>query len=162
MTQPVDILAPAIGACLNCRSLFLVTFDTPNCILCGNPPAFTLPFAPARGEPVEPREEQPAPAEEAPEPIPTGIVGSELILLEVISTFLDGGDIDQHYLSICFQDVGAHPEAAATAVGRLQAVRDLIRDLKEPPEAPAEVPSAPYDPDIDTVPGAPNARTTEV
>jgi hypothetical protein len=71
------------------------------------------------------------PEEEDVEPLPTDTIGRELILLEVISTFLDGGDIDQHYLSICFQDVGVDPETAATAVGRLQAVRDLIRDVRD-------------------------------
>jgi hypothetical protein len=46
-----------IGACLKCRQLFLVTYDSPNCYLCGDPPAYTLPFtaaAPsAQPEPVE-------------------------------------------------------------------------------------------------------------
>jgi hypothetical protein len=35
----------AIGACLNCRQLFLITPDTPTCYLCGRPPAYGLAFA---------------------------------------------------------------------------------------------------------------------
>lgn len=53
MAQPVATTDVAIGACLSCRSLFLVTYDTPNCLLCGRLPAFTLPFATAHPEPVE-------------------------------------------------------------------------------------------------------------
>jgi len=37
----------AIGACLNCRQLFLITLDTPNCYLCGRAPAYTIGFPPA-------------------------------------------------------------------------------------------------------------------
>lgn len=143
----------AIGGCRNCRQLFLITPDSQNCLLCGQAPTYVLPFplgraiAEAHGleiheAPLPPTDEEgimpppstapeELPEEEDVEPLPTDTIGRELILLEVISTFLDGGDIDQHYLSICFQDVGVDPETAATAVGRLQAVRDLIRDVRD-------------------------------
>lgn len=58
----------AIGACLHCRQLFLITPDTPTCYLCGRTPAYSLPFpagvSSAHPEPVEgpviPPPEQPA------------------------------------------------------------------------------------------------------
>ncbi len=34
----------AIGACIQCRTLFLVTPDRYTCPFCSNPPAETLPF----------------------------------------------------------------------------------------------------------------------
>lgn len=73
MTQPGYAPAAAIGACLNCRQLFLITPDTPNCYLCGRAPAFTLPFAvaapSAHPEPVE----GPAPPPPAAPPTLIGV-----------------------------------------------------------------------------------------
>lgn len=156
MTQPVDVLAPAIGACLSCRSLFLVTFDTPNCILCGNPPTYTLSFAPAHPEPVEgpPIEEQPAeestdeegimpPPSTAPEEPPAAEsvplaqeeeAFSTVDLVTDIADYLVGEPVELEELNGHFQELGAHPEAAATAVGRLVAVRELIMQLTQPQE----------------------------
>jgi hypothetical protein len=67
----VESIVPSqtgIGACLNCRQLFLITPDTPNCYLCGRPPAYTLWFSQAfqdeafgpRPSPAIPPPEQPA------------------------------------------------------------------------------------------------------
>jgi hypothetical protein len=182
MTQPVEILAPAIGACLNCRSLFLVTFDTPNCLTCGRPPELTLSFAPAHPEPVEApgslmtdteyldkvvgleplpaKEEQPAPAEltdeegvmppplTAPEEVLTQepaplAQDSTVVAIEALPIMIYGfleGDVvvDAEKLKGEFEGAGADPETAATAVGRLVAVRDLIAQLAQSQE-PAPV-----------------------
>jgi hypothetical protein len=57
LVEPIIPPQVRIGACLRCRQLFLVTYDSPSCYLCGDPPAYTLPFtaaAPsAQPEPVE-------------------------------------------------------------------------------------------------------------
>lgn len=45
MTQPTEVAQVAIGACLSCHQLFLVTPESAVCILCGRPPAYTLPFS---------------------------------------------------------------------------------------------------------------------
>lgn len=45
MVTPAATAQYAIGACLNCRNLFLVTPANPECILCGRPPTLTLPFS---------------------------------------------------------------------------------------------------------------------
>ena len=165
MPQSDYMELPAIGACLNCRSLFLVTLDTPNCILCGRLPTYTLPFAPARGGPVEPREEQPTPAEdledeegimappsttpeESPEEeIPEALVFDEPLdtgdLIAMISMFLVGVPEGGDGLCALLIQSGADPEAAATAVGRLVAVRELITQLAQrqdpQPSAPDEL-----------------------
>lgn len=45
----------AIGACLNCRQLFLITPDSETCYLCGRLPAYRLAFPQAaQHEPVVP------------------------------------------------------------------------------------------------------------
>ncbi len=59
--------AASIGACLTCRQVVLVTPDSPNCLLCGRPPALTLPFSvaqPTVQEVPPPPVEDFAPAEE--------------------------------------------------------------------------------------------------
>jgi len=141
MPQSDYMELPAIGACLECRSLFLVTLDTPNCILCGRLPTYTLPFAPARGGPVEPREEQPTPAEEGAHPLDKDKIQPFEVLLEGIDSYLSGISLTEDDLAGWFMRMGADPEAAATAVGRLVAVRELITQLRRAPEpAPTEAP----------------------
>ena len=64
--------SPAIGACLSCNSLFLIQGTNVTCILCGQPPAFTLPFSPAPvGAPLAASPETP------PEPVegPATLIG---------------------------------------------------------------------------------------
>ena len=62
----------AIGACLNCRQLFLITPDTETCYLCGRLPAYTLRFPLAsQPEPVVPG---PYP-EELPPAAPPTLIG---------------------------------------------------------------------------------------
>jgi hypothetical protein len=142
MDQPADIYAPAIGACLNCRQLFLVTPATPNCILCGRPADLTLPFgvpevvASAIGLDIH----EPAPEAVEPltfeEPLDTGD------LFAMISVFLIGVPEGGDELRALLVQSGADPETAATAVGRLAAVRELIAQLEQPhepaPTAPIE------------------------
>lgn len=55
MVEPIVSSQVAIGACLNCRQLFLITPDTETCYLCGRLPAYTLRFPLAsQPEPVVP------------------------------------------------------------------------------------------------------------
>lgn len=44
MIEPIVTSQVAIGACLNCRQLFLITPDLETCYLCGRPPAYRLAF----------------------------------------------------------------------------------------------------------------------
>jgi len=44
MVNDVAPTVPAIGACLRCNQLFLVTDTVTNCLVCGHPPDVTLPF----------------------------------------------------------------------------------------------------------------------
>lgn len=172
MTQPTDILAPSIGACLNCRSLFLVLPETPNCILCGQPPAYVLPFPdvppglaePAPGEPVEPALpavplEEPSPAvEESPPAAGEELAedseppGSKpvLALIRGIQDFLGGIFEDPALLRDIFLAAGAEDEESRNAIGRLVAVRDLVDALwgrfESPPAEPMmPQPAAPAD-----------------
>lgn len=139
MNQPVDPLAPAIGACLDCRQLFLVTPGSANCLTCGQPPGLILPFVTTRPEPVEAPVEQSVPAEEpALEYIPSTMDARD-ILLTNISTFLAGAAFTADDIVLDFIDMGADPEAAATAVGRLAAVRELITKLESAPRVTSAV-----------------------
>lgn len=36
--------APAIGGCLRCHQLFLITDSSATCLICGRPPDLSLPF----------------------------------------------------------------------------------------------------------------------
>jgi len=47
LAEPIVTSQVAIGACLNCRQLFLITPDTETCYLCGRLPAYTIGFPPA-------------------------------------------------------------------------------------------------------------------
>jgi len=164
MTQPVDPLAPAIGACVDCNAIWLVTPRSANCLTCGRPPGFTLPFSPAEqvaatpeSEPVFAPEEPPD--EEGPMP-PPSCLPEELLaeepappaqdeeaeegsdLINAIAEYLEGGEPTPEWVLADLLGLGADPEAAATAVGRLAAVRELIAQLAQPqepqPSAPEE------------------------
>jgi hypothetical protein len=55
LVEPIVSSQVAIGACLNCRQLFLITPDGETCYLCGRLPAYCLAFPPAsQPEPVVP------------------------------------------------------------------------------------------------------------
>jgi len=138
MVQPADILAPAIGGCLNCGQLFLVTPGTSNCILCGRPPDLTLPFAAARPEPVEEPEEEAVVLEEPAVPPQDEEAEEGSDLINAIAEYLEGGEPTPEWVLAALLELGADPEAAATAVGRLVAVRELIAQLAQPQE-PAPV-----------------------
>lgn len=166
MTQPANAFAPAIGACLPCRQIFLVTPETPNCVLCGQPPAYTLAFPavppgfvePAPDEPVEPipaavpsTEASPAADEQASaagEELTEGLApaGSEpiLALFRGVQDFLGGIVEYPEQLRALFLEAHAEAEEAANAVGRLVAVRDLVDSLWErfetPPAGPTQEP----------------------
>ena len=59
---------PAVGACLDCRQVFLVSDSFTRCLLCGRPPGALLPFAPPVGAPLAAPEGPPPPAEEPTHP----------------------------------------------------------------------------------------------
>jgi hypothetical protein len=44
MVAPDQPDAPAVGACLRCNNMFLVTSSGSTCMLCGRPPDLALPF----------------------------------------------------------------------------------------------------------------------
>jgi len=89
------------------------------------------------------------PVEEAPEETPETIKASELLPV-VIVAFLEGDlAADAEQLRGMFEDIGAEPEAASTAVGRLVAVRELVQSLAPPREA---VPVAPAPPEAESSP----------
>jgi hypothetical protein len=67
MVNPSTPSAPAIGGCLRCHQLFLITDGSAACLICGRAPDLSLPFgrvvcteADAELEPIEPAEELPA------------------------------------------------------------------------------------------------------
>ena len=94
-----------------------------------------------------PREEPPA--EEAPGEAPETIKASELLPV-VILAFLTGDEAaDAESLKGVFIDAGVDAEPAATAVGRLVAVRELLQTLAPPREA---VPVAPAPPEAESSP----------
>ena len=157
MTQPVDPLAPAIGACLACNQIFLIPPGGANCLLCGRPPAYTMPFTPAPSGTPSPYIYQPATTEEpAAEFIPITMSSLDL-LLEVISAYLSGAVILADVIRGCFRDTGTDDATAASAVSHLTAVRELIASLTQPselePSAPAEPTSPPAEPAL-VAPGA--------
>jgi len=141
MVQPVEIPTAAIGACLNCRQLFLVTPGTPNCLTCGQPPTLLLPFPTAHPEPVEAPEEELPPAGASPEREREETVNSEEPALATSWGYLLDADVTEEEAREAFHLAGADPETAATAVGRLAAVRELIAQLAQPQEAPPSAPA---------------------
>jgi hypothetical protein len=64
MTNTTVYQYPAIGACLPCNQLFLVTTEVTRCLLCGAMPGLLLPFAMPRAVLFPAPEEPPPPAVE--------------------------------------------------------------------------------------------------
>jgi len=99
--------------------------------------------APAAAPPEEP------PAEEEEEEGEEEEIDTLEALLEGIKGYLEGTVEFPEYVKGRFLEAGAEPEAAATAVGRLYAVRELLQSLEPPREA---VPVAPAPPDAESSP----------
>lgn len=153
MAQPVPITEAAIGACMHCRVLFLATPETPNCLLCGRHPDYRLAFSEAYVEAIEepepPIEEPPPPAPAVEEPAPAAEEEAPALAVEeeevepeeglraifelatYSGDYLAGAPIGPEELNGHFQELGADPEAAATAVRRLTAVRELLEELRQ-------------------------------
>ncbi|MBA7706357.1 hypothetical protein ES703_115209 [subsurface metagenome] len=91
--------------------------------------------APAPAPPAEP------PAEEAAVAPAEASVTAQYVLQMALEKYLQRGEGTPEELRRAFEDVGAEPEAASTAVGRLSAVRELLEQFsaaREPaPVAPA-------------------------
>lgn len=149
-TEP-EIIDLAIVSCEGCDQLFLVSPRRENCPTCGGPAGLTFfefvgdqsgvhlkngvlttPQAPAHPEPVEGL--APAPAAPAAVEGERSSAGREAqtddstLIAEIVSEFIVGA-VDEEDVRAVFMDLGADPEAAATAVGRLSAVRDLLSEL---------------------------------
>ena len=82
-----------------------------------------------------------------------------------LMSYLRGGEGTEDDLRGLLADLGAEPEAAATAVGRLVAVRDFLQELEaagiearaevEMGPAPAEIPPAAPPAPVEEPPAAP-------
>lgn len=153
MAQEAETVAMELNivSCQTCDTLFIESERRQTCPACGGLPVgpylqFVLddgglhlkdgaapaaaPAAPAEELAPEPEipaavaveeeegEEEPRPADAIMEAFGVGVVD-----------FLAGGAIDEGNLREVLSDMGAEPEAAAIAVGRLAAVRDLLREL---------------------------------
>jgi len=153
MAQEAETVAMELNivSCQTCDALFIESERRQTCPSCGGPPVgpyfqFVLDgaglhlkdgAAPAAA-PAPPAEElapEPeAPAAEASAAEAEAPAEEELedmdVLLEAVKGYLGGADaleVDvREWLEV---QLGAEPEAAATAVGRLAAVRDLLREL---------------------------------
>jgi len=66
MTNTTVDQYPAIGACFDCRQVFLVSDSFTRCLLCGRPPGALLPFALSVGAPLAAPEEPPPPVDVPP------------------------------------------------------------------------------------------------
>ena len=165
MNEAMDPTAPVIGACLNCRSLFLVLPETPNCLLCGRPPTYTLiltpvPLKPAEEAPDEPveyhpstappeelppavGEQSPAAGEEAPGNLMLNVPTPILALFRGITEFMEGAVEDSKPVYLLFRDAGATPSEALNAGSQLRSVRDLTAALWERGHAEPTAPMQP-------------------
>lgn len=141
----------AIVACETCDQLFLCSPRRESCPTCGGPAGLRFfeflgdasgvhlrdgTLAALAAEPAAPPAEAPAAGLAAPvpaaeeEPMMIGPVkGKVPIAGAMFGGFLAGEDVDVDCVKDWLLELGAEPEDAATAVGRLVAVRDLIRDL---------------------------------
>jgi len=163
-----------IVSCQTCDALFIESERRQTCPSCGGPPVgpyfqFVLdgaglrlkdgaapaaaPAPPAEEPAPEPEAPAPeAPAEEAAPPAEEETNWQE-VFAEGIATYLQGGGITEDDLRTVLENqLGAEPEAAKTAVGRIMAVRVLLCQLAEAgveaqvevtvEETPAEAPDA--------------------
>jgi len=93
--------------------------------------------APAAAPPEEP------PAEEAPEEEEEEEIDTLGVLLEGIKGYLSDAGVTGDDVHTWLTRMGAEPEIASTAVGRLEAVREVIDTLMLPREAASVAPAPP-------------------
>jgi hypothetical protein len=164
MTQApaVETMELRIVACEGCDQLFLVSPRRGTCPTCGGGPGvefFTFDAGPEgvqlRGGLAVEASAPPPPEPASPNGIPSadlapvdqdaGDVDPQLLRLEEllpkVLIYLDGApDLEPNELRECLLGMGADPEAATTAVGRLEAVRNLLAELTRPAEAETAAP----------------------
>ena len=153
MTQEPETVAMDLNivSCQTCDAVFVESERRQTCPSCGGEPVgpyfrFVLDAdglhrkdgaAPAAAG--SPPAEETAPAAETPaaeaaveEEAPAGGLGDQspaaMFPLTAMS-YLRGGEGTEDDLRMMLADLGAEPEAAAAAVGRLVAVRDLLQEL---------------------------------
>jgi len=101
-----------------------------------------LPEAEEEPEPAAAPLEEP-PAEEAPGSILQEELEALEPLLEEIWQYLADSDLSGDFVATRLQSMGAEPEAASVAIGRLAAVRELVQSLAPPREAAPVAPAPP-------------------
>ena len=166
--EPQEDAGPSlvrIGVCSTCRLLFLVSEDRQTSPCCGADPLValaTLTLGPGaevtgawglglEGAPAEETEEpapaaaplEEPPAEEGEEGAPAEEVDNMGVLLEGITGYLSDAGVTGDDVHTWLMRMGADPERAATAVGRLEAVREELRRLAPAPEPVSEEPATP-------------------
>lgn len=185
MTQATEVetMELSIVSCETCDQLFLLSPRRQTCPGCGGSAGLTffefvgdasglhlkngVDPAPLAAAPVDqrdpdgiPREDGAEPAEESP-PVGQDTAADTLRFAVDVGLFLKGEDITEDKLQGQLLDLGADPESATTAVGRLTAVRNLVRELvdaglgvsvkvegdPEPEPSPAEPPPPDTAPD---------------
>ncbi len=153
MTQEAETAAMDLNivSCQTCDALFIESERRQTCPRCGGPavgPYFEfvldgggLPLKDGAAPAVVPAPpgEEPAPEPEAPAPEAPAAEAEPVSGLETLTTgevfpvavasFLESGAGTEEDLRGMLADLGAEPEAAAIAVGRLTAVRNLLREL---------------------------------
>ncbi len=166
-TEP-ETIDLAIVSCETCDQLFLCSPRRESCPTCGG--GVGLRFFEFQGDasglhlkdgtlaalaaaPVAPPAEAPPAAPAAPAeredrtpPSTLGDLPSSDVFPLVLESYLRGGEATEDDLRKLLGDLGAEPEDAAAAVGRLVAVRDLLRDLAAAgvePAASVDVQAAP-------------------
>ncbi|KKM84097.1 hypothetical protein LCGC14_1302670 [marine sediment metagenome] len=164
MTQEAETVAVDLEfvSCQTCDAVFVASERRQTCPSCGGEPTgpylqFVLdaaglhlkdggiPTAAPAPPAEEPAPEAEAPAAEAPaaeEPVEE-TDWLEVFVVGVTSYLQSGGGLgvtEDDLATVLLENLGAEPEDAAAAVGRLQAVRDLLRELTQlPVEAQVEV-----------------------
>lgn len=141
----------AMASCASCDLMFMASERRQTCPTCGGeavgpyfefvldesglhqkngaaPDVLPLP-APLSEEEEEAPPVPAAPAEEEGPAEEPETVASEELFPVAAADFLEGGEVTAEDLKGILMDLGAESEAARTAVGRLLAVRDLMREL---------------------------------
>jgi len=154
-----------IAVCSVCHALFMLSGDRETSPCCGADPLAVLATLTlgsdahvtgewGMGADVLPTaaEEEPAPAPAPPEEppaeeevveAPEEEVDNVEVFLEGVKGYLSGAGVTGDDLHTWLARMGAEPEAAATAVGRLEAVRELLESLEPPREAASVAPAPP-------------------